>query len=128
MDRRLALSHGLTREVLLVGRWAVKVPTLRHGWRQAVLGALANVNERDLSAAAHGDPGLAAVVWASPMALVVVQERVAPVRGVMSAEDRMALPLRDFCGMPGADSHGIGRRDDGTLVCFDYGAPGLMLA
>ena len=121
-----SLRHGLTREVLLVARWAIKVPTLRYGSRQFVLGLLANLNERELSEAAAGDRRLAAVRWCSPLGLVAVQERVGPPIGrLLTPEERAAMPLRDFCGSPLVDSHNVAEREDGTLVCFDYGADGV---
>jgi hypothetical protein len=117
---------GMTRDVFLVGGVAIKVPTLRHGSRQFVLGMLANLNERATSIAARGDRRLAATWWCAPFGLLAVQERVGPpVPGrILSPAEAAAFPFRDHCGMPGVQAHNLGTRADGLLVCFDYGAAG----
>lgn len=124
----MKFAHGQTREVLPVGRWAFKVPSLRCGTRACVLGMLANLNERllSLTPGARQDRRLAYTYWCSPFGLLSVQERVGPAVGrVLTPEERASLPLRDFCGSPSADSHNCAQREDGTLVCFDYGAAGM---
>jgi len=128
MSRRptIKLAHGGTREVLLFGRWVLKVPTLRYGTRQAVLGMLANLNERDMTIHAAGDRRLARTVWCAPFGMAAVQERVGkPLGRSLSHEERYAFPLRDFCGEPSVEGHNTALRQDGTLVCFDYGGAGM---
>jgi hypothetical protein len=39
---------GVSRVVICIGRWALKIPKLTRGWRQFLIGLLANMQERDL--------------------------------------------------------------------------------
>lgn len=71
----IAVSRGASRTVLLVGRWAVKIPRLRAGWRALLCGLLSNMAERDRWRAGPRD-GLCPVLWALPGGLCVVMPRV----------------------------------------------------
>jgi hypothetical protein len=73
---------GVTRTVLLIGRWAIKVPSLRYSWRLFLRGLLSNMNERDLwnwsgAAGWEGPPrwALARVVFCAPGGWLLVMER-----------------------------------------------------
>ncbi|HYH69373.1 MAG TPA: hypothetical protein VD866_32060 [Urbifossiella sp.] len=79
---RFALRRGLTREVLIVGRWVVKVPSLR-GWRPFLAGILANLTE---SARSGLDPRLCPVRWCAPGGLLLVQRRAAPLTPAAAAQ------------------------------------------
>ena len=76
-----AVHHGMTRTVLLVGRWAIKLPSLRsYGdgpagvlW-SVTRGIQANLSEREWS----GSPGTCPVVW-SAAGVVNVYPRCDPV-------------------------------------------------
>lgn len=118
-------SSGATRLVFLVGRYAVKLPQLRYGWRNFLHGLLANLQEREFSRA--GWPELCPVVFALPLGLLVVMPR-AEVLDDGDGRDDAALEamLSDFCNRPDyvvpaelkADSFGyLG----GRLVAIDYG-------
>lgn len=43
--RGLAVDGGVTRAVLLIGPYAVKVPRLRYGWANLLSGLLSNMTE-----------------------------------------------------------------------------------
>lgn len=77
----MIVHRGITRTVFLIGRWAVKVPSLRayDGGLAGVLwsftrGVQANLSEREWS----GSPGVCPVVW-SLVGLVNLYPRCAPV-------------------------------------------------
>lgn len=118
------VSTGVSREVLLVGRWAAKVPKLRYGWRAFLHGLLANMQEAQWGemAAHEGDDHFCPVVWALPGGWLVVQRRARP----LTYAEWMALDVDDFLergtyAIPAErkqDSFGI---LDGRVVAVDFG-------
>jgi len=68
--------QGITREVFLIGRWAIKVPRVVYGWRMFLCGLLANMQEREFSRA--GWPELCPVLWSLPGGWLVVMPRCRP--------------------------------------------------
>lgn len=127
----ISVTKGSTRWVLLIGGLAIKVPRIDFGARQFALGLLANSNEYMLSRAAGGDRRLARTHAVLFGGLVAVAERVGPpIRRLLTRDEALDLPLREFSGEPGVDDNGfnVGKREDGSLVVLDYGNPGLMYA
>ncbi len=55
---------GVTREVLLVGGFAVKLPKLTYGWKMFLCGLLANMQEREFASLRW--PELCPVLFAVP--------------------------------------------------------------
>lgn len=84
-------DDGVTREVFLVGRFAVKIPKLIYGWRNFLQGLLANMQEQ---AFRQGEwPDLCPIVFSIPGGWLVVMRRADPV-----PEDRWSAFLRDRLG------------------------------
>lgn len=78
--------HGSTRSVLLIGKYAIKFPTVKH-WRNFLQGILCNDTEFSFS---HLDsPLLAPVLWCSWGSIVIVMPR-AEVKGY-DDEDRFEI-------------------------------------
>lgn len=113
---------GMSRDVLCIGRWALKLPKLKT-WRAFLIGLLANMQERDLSKRGCW-PELCPVVFALPGGWLVVMRRATPLTdaqaealdplAVLSPEDdRPSIPAE-----PKASSFGM---LDGRLVVVDYG-------
>jgi hypothetical protein len=122
----MKIRRGMTRIVLLIGRWAIKIPRPSSS-QQFVLGCLANLAERSISVESRGDLRLAQTRWCALLGLISVQERVGePLRVMPGINELEAIPLRDFCGGIAAQWHNCSRRNNGALVCFDYGAPSIM--
>lgn len=71
----MRISRGASRTVLLIGRWAVKVPRLRAGWKSTLCGMLSNMAERDRWRAGPRE-GLCPVLFVLPGGLCVVMPRV----------------------------------------------------
>ncbi|HYH66391.1 MAG TPA: hypothetical protein VD866_16985 [Urbifossiella sp.] len=117
---RIALRRGMTREVLLVGPWAVKVPTLR-SWRLFVEGVLANLNERRRSGL---DPRLCPVLFALWGGLLLVMRRAEPLHpDIDLPTDFGALPVGEPfppVPLPDVGPRNLGRLD-GRPVIVDYG-------
>lgn len=66
------ITEGRNRFVILIGRYAIKFPSLRC-WRDFLFGILNNLNERD----AHGThSAYCPVLWCSPLGLLIVMPRV----------------------------------------------------
>src|SRR5262245_28958170 len=68
--------NGVTREVLLTGRYAIKLPKLTGGWSFFLRGLLANMQERRCGAARW--PELCPVVCSLPGGWILVMRRTEP--------------------------------------------------
>lgn len=68
--------NGVTREVLLTRRYAIKLPKLTGGWSLFLRGLLANMQERRCAAAKW--PELCPVVFSLPGGWIVVMRRAEP--------------------------------------------------
>lgn len=104
---------GITRCVLLVGGFAIKVPKPRR-WKHFIEGLLSNMQERDCWAAnvsINSADHLAPVLWASWGGWVLVMERTEPIDP--SDIDRVPYRLEDHK----AENYGVLR---GNIVCIDY--------
>lgn len=84
------LTGGVTRHVVLVGGWAVKVPRLNHGWANFLLGLLGNRAEYLLGRT--GLDGYCPVVFGLPGGWLLVQARAHP----LTPEEWASLNLRAF--------------------------------
>ena len=115
---QVTVRRGITRTVLLVGRWAVKVPSLRsHGHGLAGVlwsfcrGILANQSEAEWS----GQPGLCPKVWAFA-GLISVYPRCEPVTREVQAEEYAAI---GWAGPTDKKPANLGLLD-GRMVWVDY--------
>lgn len=104
--------RGTTREVLLVGRWAIKVPTWRHGLRCWCHGVLANYGEREWSGFRQSMLKPNPVLWSSPGALINVYRRARPCA--------IRPHWYDWTPWGDAKSANLGVVD-GRVVIVDYG-------
>lgn len=114
------LAFGVTRRVLLIGRYAVKVPTMRE-WRLFLLGLLANMQEALFGRMNH--PDLCPVLWSIPGGFLIVMRRARTLTDdEFAALDLERWVVRDETfTVPAeikADSFGY---LDGRLVAVDYG-------
>lgn len=117
----ITVLHGATRTVVLVGRWAVKVPSCRGGWRNFLIGLLANMQERTFSAT--GWPELCPVVFSLPGGWIVVMPRCEPV-GELTDEVYQRMTKHADYEVPAEnkdDSFGWLGGEGGRLVAIDYG-------
>lgn len=112
------IRHGICRDVLLIGRWAIKVPTFRYGLTSFARGILANDSERSWS----GMPGLCPVVW-SLGGLVNIYPRCDPlpaIRAVEFDEDPTAYAeIAPDWPAPDRKPDNLGVLD-GRIVWLDY--------
>jgi hypothetical protein len=111
---------GVSREVICIGRWALKIPKLTRGWRQFLIGLLANMQERDLSKL--GWPQLCPVAFALPGGWLVVMHRATPLTDEQAESlDPLSILSRDDYAIPAepkASSFGV---LGGRIVVVDYG-------
>lgn len=106
----MKISRGASRTVLLVGRYAVKLPRVGAGWKPLLCGLLSNMAERDRWKYGRRR-GLCPVLWSAPAGLCVVMPRVLPAE---RAPDELAhLTGRDHK----PSSYGY---HHGELVAVDY--------
>jgi hypothetical protein len=112
--------QGITREVFLVGRFAIKVPKLIYGWHKFLCGLLANMQERVF--ARTGWPELCPVVFAVPGGWLLVMRRADP----LGEDEWMAFDAEAFCNRDDRVIPAEIKRDsfgwlDGRIVAVDYG-------
>ena len=108
--------RGVTREVFLTRRWAVKIPSVRC-WRLFLTGLLANLHESLWWTASGRDPRLCPVRWAAPGGLVLVMPRADPITDA----EYDALDLMAFEGLPADHKAANFGRFGGRIVMLDYG-------
>lgn len=122
--------NGCSREVFLVGAWAIKIPKLTYGWRMFLHGLLANMREAAWSGTDY--PEICPVIFAIPGGWCTIMRRARPV----TDNEFDALNLPRETAQPGeyvkswtggdyiipvetkADSFGW---IDGRLVAVDFG-------
>lgn len=109
-DMRMKVRSGLTRHVLLAGRWAVKVPRVDRGVEGFARGILANASEAMWS----GDDGFCPVLL-SIGGLVNVYPRCEPVDEFDGDYATIASTRPPTDPKP----HNLGRLD-GQIVWVDY--------
>lgn len=83
-------NDGITRHVLLVGRWAIKVPRVTYGWRKFLCGLLCNQDE-----ALWGRSklhGICPCLFAIPGGWLIVQPRAR----VMTEAEFAAFDYKQF--------------------------------
>jgi len=117
----MRISYGSTRTVVLVGNWAIKLPTTVE-WRLFLLGLLANMRERQFYTVLSWRHKLCPILWSIPGGWAVIMRRAR----ILTDEEFIAMDLRDWatdedgvipCEQK-SDSFGyIGKR----LVIVDYG-------
>lgn len=113
------LAYGVTRTVVLVGRWALKFPSMCE-WRLFLLGLLANMQEARFSRAEL--PELCPVLWSIPGGWLIVMPRVREMTsdefesfdvGAFINKETYVVPVERK-----PDSFGW---LDGRVVAIDYG-------
>lgn len=72
VHKNCRIAYGVTRQVLLIGGLAIKIPRLTE-WRLFLLGLLANMQERLFSRT--GWPELCPVLFSTPGGWLVVMKR-----------------------------------------------------
>lgn len=119
------LEYGVTRRVLLVGPWALKVPAVTE-WRLFLLGLLANMQETLWSKT--GWPELCPVLWSVPGGFLVVMRRAR----ILTEDEFLALDMEswvdrgDYIVPAEIKSDSFGYLDEADfvncqLVAVDYG-------
>jgi hypothetical protein len=111
---------GATREVFLVGRFAIKVPRMVYGWPMFLKGLLANMQEVDFSKT--GWPELCPVVFSLPGGWLIVMRRAQPI----SRDYWAFFDPEKFCEKEDRIIPAEHKLDsfgwlDGRVVAVDYG-------
>lgn len=113
--------NGVTREVLLVGDYAIKIPKLIYGWRYFLQGLMANMQELDFSKT--GWPELCPIVFAIPGGWLTVMRRAR----VMTEAEWLKFDADRFCNngahiIPAEPKHDSFGWLHGKVVAIDYGS------
>lgn len=120
----ISFARGVTREVILVGRWAIKFPTFR-SWRMFLWGLLSNMQEVTWGKAMKVESGakqywserLCPVLWSLPGGWLVVMRRVERV-----CTENAEVDYDNFKGLPGDHKPENFGWLDGRVVMLDYGS------
>lgn len=68
-------NDGITRHVILVGRWAVKVPRLNYGWQKFLYGLLSNMQEAAFGKRSDMMEGICPTYFSFPGGFLNIQPR-----------------------------------------------------
>lgn len=117
----IEVHHGCSRMVILVGRWAIKVPQTRYGWSNFLTGLLCNVREgrcREFPC-----PEVCPVVLYVPGGFLSVMPRARPLTDEEWAEfDPEGFCEREDYVVPAEHKRcSFGVMPDGRMVAVDYG-------
>ena len=120
------LDGGITRAVLLVGGYAIKVPRLRYGWSKLLYGLLSNMTEARFTSLAD-QFRLCPTVFSLPGGFLNVQLRCQPLTDEQWADVELSGGEDSEYGR--SDWHGMTcdfKRDnfgtlDGRVVLLDFG-------
>lgn len=114
----MRIRHGITRTVFLVGRYAIKVPTLRYGLDAWAWGIVSNNSEQEWCKYRDWKGRVAPVLHSWFGGLIQVYPRCEP----------FVLKTMKYPEFPGfapgdkkPDNYGV---LDGRVVCIDYAVPG----
>lgn len=110
--------HGYTRNVILIGKIAIKIPSLRNGTRGFVMGMYANIQERDIWQASNRMTCFAPVWFHVPFGLLNIAKRYDDCEPDLPDNLTEQLPLIGNVDLK-PDNFGVGER--GELVLLDYG-------
>lgn len=112
--------QGVTREVFLTRRYAIKIPKLIYGWHKFLCGLLANMQER---AFAHANlPELCPVVFSIPGGWLLVMRRAEHLTDAeWSVFDAKKFCEREEYLVPAEWKQDSFGKLDGRIVAIDYG-------
>lgn len=106
-------NGGITRHVILLHRWAIKIPRINYGWSRFLQGLGANIQEETWWG---GDRRLCPVVGSVPGGWLIVMPRAQVcTAGEVDYSEFRTLPFGDFK----PDNFGW---VDGRVVLLDYGS------
>lgn len=119
VHKNCRIAFGVTRRVLLIGRFAFKVPAMSE-WRLFLLGLLANMQEAVFSKC--GWPELCPVLFSLPGGFLVVMKRAR----VLTDEEFKSIDAEGFVKREGYTVPAEMKSDsfgwlDGRVVAVDYG-------
>lgn len=114
----LKVCHGITRTVLLIGRYAIKMPTLRYGLDAWAWGIVSNISEREWQNYEDWQGKVVPVLRSWLGGLIQVYPRC-------ERFDPSSMQYPQFSNFaPGdqkPDNYGV---LNGSVVCVDYAVPG----
>ncbi len=125
MRRIRLIRSGVTRTVILVGKYAIKLPCMHHNYAMFIEGIRANLNEGRFVGYQH-DATIARTLYSNRFGLINIQERVRPVRniGLFLTEIHVICTTTTFSKdfiLNDLKPENFGYNDKNILVKLDYG-------
>lgn len=111
---------GTTRLVILIGKWAVKLPAFHRGWALTLRGLLANMQEASFTCLAD-EMRLCPVVFSLPGGWLSVQRRCEPLTDCQWSSIS-GITDRSWHGMHCDFKRPNFGALDGRVVLLDYGS------
>jgi hypothetical protein len=116
--KHMQIKCGATRVVLLIWKYAVKIPTF-YSWKLFLNGLLANLQEIEWSGF---DDFLCPVLFGCPGGWFLVMPRVATFRGAIKRKLFTTMTKKDGYTLPAENKPGHFGLLNGKLVTVDYGS------
>ena len=114
----LQVKYGTTRTVLLVGKYAFKIPATTE-WKLFLCGLIGNIQEAQYSKHLADKKDIAKVLWSIPGGLLVCMQRANPITRDeffqlnIHETDRFNMTERKQCCLG---------KIEGKIVAVDYGS------
>lgn len=117
----MTLKKGSTRWVILIGKLALKIPSL-YSWRNFLWGLLANMQEVEFSRVSIMKDKLCPIRFHLPLGFFVVMPRARVLyHGEISKEDLKSFCDLKTCVIPAELKYNSFGYYKGNLVAIDYG-------
>jgi len=113
----MKICNGTTRLVILIGKWAIKIPQIKYSWKLFLNGLLANMQEVEFSTLK--DDRVCPILFYVSGGWVVVM----PKCDIISEEDFLNLDIDKFHPtIPVENKRNSFGYYNGNIVAIDYGS------
>ena len=126
VTQQLKFKHGLTRLVIVLNNFVIKVPSFKYGWYYFLEGIMSNIQENDIYNTAVYRGIYADVIWCDPFGFILIMEKCSEInvnenlllkhlKTKYIKDDRIKNIISDFK----LSNFGIDK--NGQIVKIDYG-------
>lgn len=118
----MLIKYGVTRIVILIGNFAIKIPNFKNGQLNFLMGCVSNKRERTLFKSFVDFDGYSIYKYVAPslycsiFGLIQIQKRCEPLNRDLSDEEKQKF-FEVCMGDLKRENFGL---LDGNIVCLDY--------